>query len=103
MKRIAYAVYITVVYAWTEAGLTDRPSWIKAVLSEQLQKGADYYLVDPTVFRITIEYHKTDRDSLQRTFMLSPPNPQTGPRKRLQKFWPDGLSDQRSKKLEIEP
>jgi hypothetical protein len=46
-----------------EAGLTDQPSWIEAVLAEQLRKGADYYIVDPTVFWITIEYHKTDKDS----------------------------------------
>ncbi len=50
-------------YAWTEAGLTDQPLWIEAVSVEQPWKGADYYLVDPTVFWITIEYHETDKDS----------------------------------------
>jgi hypothetical protein len=37
-----------------EVGLTDQPSLIEAVSMEQPQKGADYYLVDPTVFGITI-------------------------------------------------
>ncbi len=46
-----------------EADLLDQPSWIEVVLAEQIQKGADYYLVDPTVFRMTIEYHETDKDS----------------------------------------
>jgi hypothetical protein len=41
----------------------DQPSWIEAVSAEQPQKGAEYYLVDPTVFWITIEYHKTNMDS----------------------------------------
>jgi hypothetical protein len=91
------------VYAWIEAGLTDQPLWIKAVLTEQPRKGTDYYLVDPTVFQFTIKYHKTNKDSYQQTFMLSPPIPQTGPRTRLWKFWPDGLSDWRFKKLKIEP
>jgi hypothetical protein len=54
-------------------------------------------------FQITLDCHKTNKDSWQRTFMLSPPNPQTGPRKRLWKFQPDGLSDQQFKKLEIKP
>ncbi len=40
----------------------DQLLWIEAVLNEQPGKGADYYLVDPTVFRITIEYHETDKD-----------------------------------------
>ncbi len=51
------------VYTWTDGGLTDQPSWIMAVSAEQPRKGADYYLVDPTVFRITIEYHETNKDS----------------------------------------
>ena len=60
-KAVARSAWLA--YAWTEAGLTDQPSWIKAVLAEQLRKGADYYLVDPTVFQITIEYHETYKDS----------------------------------------
>jgi hypothetical protein len=60
---------------------------------EQPRKGADSYLVDPTVSWITIEYQETNKNSQQQTFMLSPPIPRTGPRKRLRKFRPDGLSD----------
>ncbi len=61
--RKAVARNTWLVYALTEAGFTDQPSWIEANLSEQLRKGADYYLVDSTVFRITIEYHETNKDS----------------------------------------
>ncbi len=61
--RKAEARSTWLVYAWTEAGLTDQPSWIEAVSEEQPRKGADYYLVDPTVFCVTIEYHETNKDS----------------------------------------
>jgi hypothetical protein len=61
--RKAEARSAWLVYAWTKAGLTDQPSWIEAVSAEQLQKGAEYYLVDPTVFQITIEYHENHKDS----------------------------------------
>ncbi len=61
--RKAEARSAWLVYAWTEAGLMDQPSWIEAVSVEQPRKGADYYLVDPTLFQITIEYHDTNKDS----------------------------------------
>ncbi len=61
--RKAEARSAWLVYTWTEAGCTDQPSWIEAASAEQPRKGADYYLVDPTVFWITLEYHKTDKDS----------------------------------------
>ncbi len=47
----------------------------RAVSTEQPRKGADYYLVDPTVFQITIEYQENNKGSQQPTFMLSPPIP----------------------------